>query len=316
MKFDPNLVVVAIGGNAIFPQQIQGTAEEQFQIVSRTCEHLVQIVKNRYHIVLTHGNGPVIGNILIRMAMASSVISPMPMDVCVADAQGGIGYIIQQSLMNCLREQGITIPVVSVITQVEVSGEDPAFHHPSKPVGPFYTRKEADRISQETGWKFMEDAGRGYRHVVPSPDPLAILELDAIRDLMEAGVIPIAAGGGGIPVVRQADGHERGVAAVIDKDLASAVLAIGLRAGVFLILTTVDTVALDYGKETQRGVTNLTVREAKAHLEAGQFPEGSMGPKIRAAINYLERGGDKVLITSLERALDAIEGRTGTRIIP
>ncbi len=248
--------------------------------------------------------------------MASSVISPMPMDVCVADSQGGIGYIIQQSLMNCLREQGITIPVVSVITQVEVSGEDPAFHHPSKPVGPFYTRKEADRISQEIGWKFMEDAGRGYRHVVPSPDPLAILELDAIRDLMEAGVIPIAAGGGGIPVVRQADGHERGVAAVIDKDLASAVLAIGLRAGVFLILTAVDTVALDYGKETQRGVTNLTVREAKAHLEAGQFPEGSMGPKIRAAINYLERGGDKVLITSLERAFDAIEGRAGTQIIP
>lgn len=316
MKFDPRLLVIAIGGNAIFPPHSRGTAEEQFQIVSRTCEHLVRIVKNRYHLVLTHGNGPVIGNILIRMDMASSVIAPMPMDICVADTQGGIGYIIQQSLMNRLGEHGITIPVISVITQVEVSGEDPAFQHPSKPVGPFYTREAADRISQETGWQFMEDTGRGYRHVVPSPEPVAILELEAVRCLMEAGVIPIAAGGGGIPVLRQADGHERGVAAVIDKDLTSAVLAIGLRAGVFLILTSVDSVALDYGKATQRGVTNLTVREAKAHLDAGQFPEGSMGPKIRAAVKYLEGGGDKVLITSLERALDAIEGKAGTRILP
>ncbi len=313
---DPKLAVVAIGGNATFPPGIRGTAEEQFEIVDRSSEHLVRLVEDGYRLVLTHGNGPVIGNILIRMAMASSVIPPMPMDISVADSQGGIGYIIQQSLMNRLKSRGIDASVVSVVTQVEVDAADPAFEHPSKPVGPFYTREEAERIARETGWEFRDDAGRGYRRVVPSPEPRRVLELPAVRSLVQAGVVPIAAGGGGIPVVRRPDGRYAGVGAVIDKDLASGVLAIGLGAGAFLILTGVERVALDFGKPTQRFTDRLTVREAKAHLEAGQFPEGSMGPKIRAAIKYVESGGGKVIITSLEHAYDALRGKAGTEIVP
>lgn len=314
MAFDSKLAVVAIGGNATFPPDIRGTAEEQFEIVSRSCQHLVRMLEEGYRLVLTHGNGPVIGNILIRMAMASSVIAPMPMDICVADSQGGIGYIIQQSLLNRLRERGHAAPVASVITQVEVRADDPAFKHPSKPIGRFYSREEAERIAGQTGWEMRDDAGRGYRRLVPSPEPLAILELDAVRRLTDASVIPIAAGGGGIPVVRQGVGY-RGVDAVIDKDLASAVLALGLRAGTFLILTGVERVALDFGKATQRAVEHLTVAEAKAHVAAGQFPPGSMGPKIQAAVQYVEGGGETVIITSLERALDALQGQTGTRVV-
>jgi len=316
MGFDPRLAVVAIGGNATFPPTIRGTAEEQFAIVNDSCEHLARMVEGGYRLVLTHGNGPVIGNILIRMAMASSVIAPMPMDICVADSQGGIGYIIQQCLLNRLRERDIFTPVVSLVTQVEVRAEDPAFQRPSKPIGRFYTQEQAQRIQAETGWGMLEDSGRGYRRVVPSPQPVTILELDAVRRLVEAGVIPITVGGGGIPVVRMPDGRYRGRDAVIDKDLASAVLALGLGAGIFLILTGVEAVALDFGKPTQRSVATLTVGEAKDHLDAGQFPEGSMGPKVRAAIQYIEGGGQTVLITSLERALDALQGKTGTRIEP
>jgi carbamate kinase len=316
MGFDPKLAVVAIGGNATFPPTIRGTAEEQFEIVNHSCEHLVQMLESGYRLVLTHGNGPVVGNILIRMAMASSVIAPMPMDICVADSQGGIGYIIQQCLLNRLQERGIQTPVVSLVTQVEVRVDDPAFQHPSKPIGPFYSQEEAERLGRETGWEMQEDAGRGYRRVVPSPHPVTILELEAVRRLVEAGVIPIAAGGGGIPVIHGPDGRYHGMDAVIDKDLASALLALGLRAGIFLILTGVDSVALDFGKPTQRSVASLSVKEARALLAAGQFPEGSMGPKIRAALEYVEGGGDTVIITSLEHALDALQGETGTRFFP
>ncbi len=316
MGFDPKLAVVAIGGNATFPPTIRGTAEEQFEIVSRSCEHLVRMVEEGYRLVLTHGNGPVVGNILIRMAMASSVIAPMPMDICVADSQGGIGYIIQQCLLNRLQERDVETTVVSLVTQVEVRVDDPAFQHPSKPIGPFYTREEAERLGLETGWEMQEDSGRGYRRVVPSPQPVTILELKAVRRLTEGGIIPVTVGGGGIPVIRGPDGRYHGMDAVIDKDLASAVLALGLRAGIFLILTGVERVALDFGKPTQRSVERLTVQDARAHLGTGQFPEGSMGPKIRAAIQYIEGGGDRVLITSLERALDALQGKTGTRILP
>jgi carbamate kinase len=312
---EQRLAVVAIGGNATFPPHIRGTAEEQFEIVCQTVVHLVRMIEGGYRLVLTHGNGPVIGNILIRMAMASSVIPPMPMDICAADSQGGIGYIIQRCMQNRLAERGIAIPVVSVITQTEVRADDPAFQNPSKPIGPFYTREQAETVARETGWRMREDAGRGYRRVVPSPEPLAILELEAIRRLLAAGVIPISAGGGGIPVARGADGRYRGVDAVIDKDLASALLALGVRAGIFLILTGVERVALDFEKPSQRFVERLTAEEARTHLAAGQFPEGSMGPKIQAALQYLAGGGETVIISSLERALDALEGKTGTRIV-
>jgi len=316
MEWDPKLAVVAIGGNATFPPYIKGTAEEQFEIVGRTCVHLARMIQMGFRLVLTHGNGPVIGNILIRMEMARHRISPMPMDICVADSQGGIGYIIQNCLMNRLRQLEISHPVVSLITQVEVRADDPAFQNPSKPIGPFYTQEEAERIARQTRWEFREDAGRGYRRMVPSPQPVAILEIEAIRELVGTGAIPIAAGGGGIPVVRHSDGGFRGVAAVIDKDLASALLAVGLRAGIFLILTGVDRVALDFGKPSQRFLSSLTAGEARAHLEAGQFPEGSMRPKIEAALRYLDGEGKTVIITSLERSVDALDGGAGTRVLP
>ncbi|HEX7128407.1 MAG TPA: carbamate kinase [Thermodesulfobacteriota bacterium] len=314
MRTDPQLTVVALGGNATYPKGIRGTAEEQFEILRRTCEHLAWMATRGNRLVLTHGNGPVIGNILIRMAMASTVVPAMPMDVSVADSQGGMGYMIQQSLANALLAAGVPAPVASVVTQVEVDADDPAFRHPSKPVGPFYTPEEAERIASRTGWEFRDDAGRGHRRVVPSPPPKAIVELEAVRHLVAAGVVPIAAGGGGIPVTRQADGRYRGVAAVIDKDLTGALLALGLGAGLYLNLTGVDSVALDFGTPAERPVPRLSVAEAKAHLEAGQFAEGSMAPKIRAAVQYLEGGGDTVIITSLERVRDALEGKGGTRL--
>lgn len=312
---DSRLAVVALGGNAVYPKGIRGTAEEQFEILERTCAQLARMAAGGYRLALTHGNGPVIGNILIRMAMASTVVPPMPMDVCVADSQGGMGYMIQQSLAGALLAAGVPAPVVSVVTQVEVDADDPAFRHPSKPVGPFYTPEEAERIAGRTGWEFRDDAGRGHRRVVPSPPPKAIVEIEAVRRLVEAGVVPIAAGGGGIPVTRQADGRYRGVAAVIDKDLTGALLALGLGAGLYINLTGVDSVALDFGTPAERPVPRLSVAEAKAHLEAGQFAEGSMAPKIRAAVQYVEGGGGTMIITSLERVEAALEGKAGTRIV-
>ena len=316
MAFDPKLAVVAIGGNATFPPHIRGTAEEQFEIVGASCRLLVDLVAAGYRFAITHGNGPVVGNILIRMLAAADTIAPMPMDVCVADTQGGIGYIIQQSLRNALRAAGRSNPVVSMVTQVEVDPADPAFTNPTKPVGPYYSEADAIRIEADTGWRFAKDAGgRGYRHVVPSPQPLAILEIAAIRLLLDAGMIPIAAGGGGIPVVRDGDAL-RGTSAVIDKDLASAALALDLKAGTFLILTGVQQVALNFGTPQQRMIPHMTVAEARMHLAAGQFPSGSMGPKIRAAIKYVEGGGSEAVISSLDHIMDALDGATGTRISP
>ncbi len=309
-------VVVAFGGNASYPPTIKGLAEEQLALMAEASQHLVKIIQAGYRLVLTHGNGPVVGNILFRMAKTANELPPMPMDICVAHSQGGMGYMLQQTLANVLHQHGIDASVSSIITQVEVSADDPAFANPTKPVGRFFSKDDADRMAREQGWQFVEDAGRGYRRVVPSPAPLRILDLPAIQALLAANVIPITVGGGGIPVVRNPQGDYRGVSAVIDKDFTSALLAAELGAEALVMLTGVERVALDFGQPTQRPLDCMTVAEAKRYIAEGQFPPGSMGPKIAAALRYLARGGKQVIITSLDRTYDALQGEAGTRIVP
>jgi len=307
-------IVVALGGNASYPPHIKGTAQEQLDIIAALCEHLVRLIEADYQLVLTHGNGPVVGNILFRMARTAGELPPMPMDVCVAHSQGGMGYMFQQSFMNVLTRHGLGHSVAPIVSQVEVDADDPAFANPTKPVGRFFTKEVAETMAAETGWHFVEDSGRGYRRVVASPTPKKILDLEAIRALLDAGIIPIAAGGGGIPVIRSPEGRLEGVPAVIDKDLTSALLASVLGADTLLLLTGVDRVAIDFGKPTQRSLDHMTLEEARGHYADGQFPPGSMGPKILAALNYLEAGGREVVLSSIECAYEAVEGRAGTRI--
>jgi carbamate kinase len=308
-------VVIALGGNAAYPPTIKGTAEEQLVVMEGLCEHFVLMINAGYQLVITHGNGPVVGNILFRMAKTAAELPPMPMDVCVAHSQGGMGYMLEQSFQNVMRRRGCEASVTAVLTEVEVDPGDPAFAHPTKPVGKFFPQAEAQRLERETGWDFVEDSGRGWRRVVSSPLPKEILDLPAIEALLAAGLIPIAAGGGGIPVIRDANGDYKGVAAVIDKDLTSAMLAARLGASAFIMLTGVEQVMIDFGKPTQRAVAHMTAGEARRHHTEGQFPPGSMGPKIDAALNYLAAYDGAVVITSLERAFEALTGEAGTRIV-
>jgi carbamate kinase len=308
-------VVIALGGNAAYPPTIKGTAEEQLDVMAGLCEHFVRTVEAGYRLILTHGNGPVVGNILFRMARTALELPPMPMDVCVAHSQGGMGYMLEQSFANVLKRHGCPAKVAAVLTEVEVAPDDPAFSNPTKPVGKFFSAEEAARMEAETGWVFKEDSGRGWRRVVPSPVPKQILDLHAIEALLAADIIPIAAGGGGIPVIRDAHGCHHGVPAVIDKDLTSAMLAAQAGASTFIMLTGVEQVMLDFGKPTQRAVSVMTVSEARRHMADGQFPPGSMGPKVEAALNYLAVCDGAVVITSLERAFDALTGAAGTRIV-
>ena len=312
-------VVVALGGNAAYPPSIKGTADEQLQLMEQVCGHLVEIIRAGWQLVLTHGNGPVVGNILYRMARTANELPPMPMDVCVAHSQGGMGYMLQQSLANVLADRGMNMVVSCVVTQVEVDGADPAFRNPTKPVGKFFTEDEAARMAATTGWTFAEDAGRGWRRIVASPAPRKILDLKTIDTLLDAGVVPIACGGGGVPVVVDARGRHKGVSAVIDKDLTSALLAAHLHADALVMLTGVERVALDFNQPTQRWLDHLTLAEARGHAADGQFPAGSMGPKIEAALAFLQQSlqanqDGVVIITSLEHAFDALQGRAGTRI--
>ena len=309
-------VVVAFGGNASYPPTIKGLAQEQLDLMAEACRHLLRIIDSGRRLVLTHGNGPVVGNILFRMARTANELPPMPMDICVAHSQGGMGYMLQQSFMNVLHAHGVDRTVSAIVTQVEVDPADPAFANPTKPVGRFFNVLEAEILRSEHDWQFVEDSGRGYRRVVPSPEPRRILDLASVKALLDGGVVPIAVGGGGIPVVRDANGCFHGVSAVIDKDLTSAMLASELGASTLVMLTGVDRVALDFGRPTQRSLDRLTVAQARAHQSDGQFPPGSMGPKIAAAIRFLERGGERAIITSLDRAFDALEGRAGTHLVP
>jgi carbamate kinase len=312
-------VVVALGGNAAYPPTIKGTAEEQLALMRGLCAHLVEIIRAGWQLVLTHGNGPVVGNILLRMARTAAELPPMPMDVCVAHSQGGMGYMLQQSFANVLQDVGLDIVVSCIVTEVEVDAADPAFGRPTKPVGKFFSQADARVLATATGWTFAEDSGRGWRRIVASPKPRRILDLKTVDALLDAGVVPIACGGGGVPVVREADGRWHGVPAVIDKDLTSALLASHLRADALIMLTGVDRVALDFNQPTQRWLDRMSLAEARHHATQGQFPPGSMGPKIDAAISFLQEAPEanphgEVIITSLEKAFDALMGRAGTHI--
>lgn len=307
------LVLVAVGGNALIRPGESGKAEEQFANAMQMADTVVGLLKAGHRVVLTHGNGPQIGAMLTRSETAATDVYRLPYDCCVAATQGEIGYVFQYALWQTLQRERMTTPVVTLVTQVRVDPEDPAFHHPTKPIGPFYRKEAAEQYTQQFGWTFELFPGKGYRRVVPSPDPKEIIEIEAIRACTERGMLVIAGGGGGVPVFNDHD-IRKGVEAVIDKDLTSSLLAAGLGADVFAIATGVECVCLDYGTPGQRALTHLTDVECRGYLAAGQFPEGSMGPKIEAALRYLERGGRRVVITDLEHLTAGIEGKAGTSI--
>lgn len=311
----PRRIFITLGGNAILPARGAGTFEEQCAITRATMQPIARLIHEGAQVVLSHGNGPIVGNILIRNEVARDQIPPMPLDVCGADSQGGIGYMMQQILQNELRRIGLgDRPVVTLVTQIVVDERDPAFRRPSKPIGPFYTQERARVLAKEKGWTVVEDSGRGYRRVVPSPRPLEVVELAAIRRIVDEGGVAIAAGGGGIPVSRQWDGMLHGVEAVIDKDLASSLLARLLGCELLVIVTGVERVAIHFGKPEQRDLSEATVDELTRWMDEGQFPDGSMGPKIQAAIEFVRGGGREVIVTTPNRLLEALDGKSGTRL--
>jgi carbamate kinase len=307
-------LLVAIGGNATHPEAIAGTSEEQKEIAARTARALLPIALNDNYFVITHGNGPVVGKILMRQALSRARVPPMTLDICVAHSQGGIAYLLVQALENALREADCARHVACLLTQVEIDPDDPAFANPTKFIGPFFSREQAEQISAELGWLMREDGKRGWRHVVPSPRPRHICDISLIQELAARGSIVIAGGGGGIPVVRGPKGVRQGVAAVIDKDMTSALMANVLGIATLLILTAVRRVAVDYGTAQQRDLNHVTLAELKRYQAERQFPPGSMGPKIDAAIRFLEGGGERVIITDLDTAVAALEGAAGTHI--
>jgi carbamate kinase len=308
-------LLVAIGGHAVHPDSIKGTTEEQEQVADAAAQALVPLIKNSNKVLLTHGNGPVVGKILMRMMMTRHAIPPMRLDVCVAHSQGGIGYILIQSLENALRRAGIERQAACVVTQVEVERDDPAFGAPSKPIGPFFSEQEAKDLEAK-GWRMMEDAGRGWRHCVPSPVPQKIVNLGVIETLLQAGTLVIAGGGGGVPVVRGKDGSYTGIEAVVDKDLTSTLLARSLGIADFLILTAVERASIHYGTPQQRPLERVTLSQMKRYQAEGHFAKGSMGPKVEAAIRHVEAGGRRAIIGHLEHASAALEGRSGTHVVP
>lgn len=308
-------VVVAIGGNSLITDPQHQTVEDQYLAAAETDHHIAGLVAEGWDVIITHGNGPQIGFILRRSDLAAHELHEVPLDVCGADTQGAIGYLLQQNLINDFEQMGIHKGVVTVVTQVEVDREDPAFAKPSKPIGSFLTESEAEKRRQEEGWDIAEDANRGWRRVVASPMPKRIVEFDAIRTLIDAGFVVIAVGGGGLPVVADETGALHGVPAVIDKDRASALLASLIKADLLLISTSVERVALDFGKPEQRWVSDMTLEEAKARLDEGtHFLPGSMAPKIEAIIAFLEAGGKEAIVTNPENLERAMRGETGTRI--
>jgi carbamate kinase len=309
--------VVAIGGNALVTDNAHGSIHDQFVAARRIARQVAQMAADGWTIVVTHGNGPQAGFILRRSDIVAGIDTSIPriaLDIAVADSQGGIGYIVATSLTNELHDAGIEREVVAVVTHTLVDAADTAFHNPSKPIGSFLGKEEAERLAKSEGWAIVEDSGRGYRRVVASPRPLRILELAAIAALVRDGFMVVAAGGGGIPVVSEPAGY-RGVEAVVDKDFASALLAAGLGVDLFVITTGVAQVAVDFGKPGQRFLDRMTREEAEAHFADGQFPAGSMGPKITAALEFLRSGGREVLITSADVLAAALRGETGTRLV-
>lgn len=307
-------IVIALGGNALQAGKTVPTAAKQLEVVKRTCEKIADISCSGYEVAIVHGNGPQIGRILLASETAKDVTPAMPFDVCGAMSQGYIGYHIQQALKYALSVRNRNCPVLTVATQVVVDETDPGFEYPTKPIGPFYSKEEAKALEEEMGYIMREDAGRGYRRVVASPLPKKIVEIDAIKNLWDSSIV-ISCGGGGIPVVEKMDGTLEGVAAVIDKDFAAELLAEQVDADVLMILTEVEKVAINWGKENQKNLDHMSLKEAAQYVEEGQFAPGSMLPKVEAAMKFARTfPGKKAIITSLDQAIDALEGKTGTVI--
>jgi carbamate kinase len=308
-------VLVALGGNAILKHRDTGTAEEQLHNILDICRILAGMVAAGYHIAITHGNGPQVGDILLKNELAKETLPPMPLDVCGAESQGMIGYMLQQSLHNELCRAGINRRVATLLTQTLVDERDPSFQKPEKPIGPFYPEGEAKRLRKEKGWTLINDAGRGFRRVVPSPEPREIIEGGMIRTLFDEGFLVFAAGGGGIPVVKHGrEGTLRGIEAVIDKDHTAALLAHDLAADVLLILTDVDNAFLNFGRVDAVALGRIPAETARRHLAAGHFPKGSMGPKVESALRFIADGGKKAIITSPSLAMESLSGTSGTII--
>ncbi len=306
-------VLVAIGGNSLIRAGQRGTVDEQIENARVTASHIADLAGMGYRLVITHGNGPQVGSQLLRSESGSSQTYTQPLDVCVAATQGEIGYILQNAIRSELRERGINTPIAAIVTQVKVDKHDPAFQDPVKPVGPFYHKEDAERRRDELGWDISEDAARGYRRVVPSPRPVSIVEIDAIRRCVEDDIIVIAVGGGGIPVVAE-DGRLTGIEAVIDKDLSSSLLAVELGLKRMIISTAVDCVYINFKRTDQAALRDVTAGKVVEHLREGQFPPGSMRPKIESAVEFLARGGEEVIITSPYHLAEAVKGEFGTHI--
>ena len=311
---DTRLAIIAIGGNSLISDPKHQSVQDQYESTRTTTRHIADLIDAGYRVVITHGNGPQVGFILLRSRAAKKVIHEVPVDTAGADTQGGIGYHIQQTLGNELRHRGTLRPITTVITQVLVDDADPSFEAPDKPIGVFYSTEEAEALEAERGWKMVEDSGRGWRRVVPSPSPLEIVEFDAIDSLVEAGVLVIAVGGGGIPVVRSADGDLQGVAAVIDKDRDSSLLGTQLGAQDLIISTAVEKVCLNFGTPEEQALDHSTLEEMKRYLAEGHFAPGSMLPKIEASIQFLESGGERVIICTPATIAEAAAGTRGTII--
>ena len=308
--------IVALGGNAITVERVEDTIANQFANTRRSLQTIVELARQGYDLCITHGNGPQVGNALLRVELAHGTAPELPLGICVADTEGGMGYMIEQSLQNRLDKEGVARQVCTIITQMVVDVDDPSVKNPTKFIGQFYTEDEAKRLASERHWMVKADANRGWRRVVPSPIPLTCLEKDVIRKLLDHHYIVIAAGGGGIPVYIDPKLGYEGVDAVIDKDRASAVLGREVGAELFLILTSIDQAAINFGKPNQKALGEVTVSEIQRYYDEGHFPPGSMGPKVEAAIDFVNHGGRLVIITSLEKASEALAGNAGTRIYP
>ncbi len=306
-------LTIALGGNAILQPGQEGTAQEQFKNVLSTAEQIGQLVKDGHEVVITHGNGPQVGSILIQQDKARDSVPAMPLDVCGSQTQGFIGYMLQNSLYNAFAELGLDRNVATVVTQVLVDKEDSAFDNPTKPVGPFYDKDHADKMMEEKNEDWIEDSGRGWRKVVPSPIPESIVESPIINDLVRNGEIVIASGGGGIPVVKEGD-KINGVEAVIDKDRAGCLLAEEIESDIFLVLTDVSNAYINYGQEDEKAIGEISIEDMEEHIEKGHFGEGSMKPKVQAAVDFVKNGGQKAIITSIENVSEAVQGEAGTRI--
>lgn len=308
-------VVIALGGNSISREFEEGDIAQQFKNTRSSLSSVIRLIKDGFRVVVTHGNGPQVGNALIRVEETRNLVPPLPLGVIVADLAGGMGYMIEQCLQNKLSDAGIEKEVTTILTQILVDPNDPSILNPSKFVGPFFKLDQVKELEQKRGWIIKEDKGRGYRRVVPSPKPKGIVEKNIIKMLLDNGIIVIAAGGGGIPVYKEKNGWLEGVDGVIDKDLASALLGNELNAEKLIILTGIDKVAINYKERNQQDLDIIDFKTAQKYLDEGQFPGGSMGPKIQAALNFLQNGGKEVLISSIENAVEALEGKNGTRIV-